>query len=326
MLREPQVALVARDFEDRAIARVQRDLDGPRAREDRRVLDRGLIHDRVGCRAREALDDAQVLVAQAVQPADAEAALLVELEVARLDDERVALEPAARVADPLRDGRRSVRPAVERDDARLVVHLDEDHDVIGRLEDAVVVVVRLGQHRRRGAEHDAALREPAIRRPVGRVRGHVGGALLDGGLRRRRQRGDAAVARLDDERSAPGSDAARAALEEDVVVGADVAGAQAGGRRSSRRGVAPRTPRARRACRTLSRRAPRAVAAASASRSSTSLAGRDGPTGFAAWRLVPPRCRPPKQSAIDDSQGSALHDGVLLSAARCAAPRLRPRR
>src|SRR6185503_19663746 len=93
-VREPQVAFVTRDLVDRAFAGTQGDLNGPRAREDGRIRNRGLIHDRVGSGACEPLDDDEILVAQSVQVADAEAALLVEVEVARLDDERVALEPA----------------------------------------------------------------------------------------------------------------------------------------------------------------------------------------------------------------------------------------
>ena len=89
------VALVAGDLEQRALGSVHRDLDRPRLHEHRRILDRRLIRQRVRVGAREAFDDAQVLVAQAVEISDAEAALLVELQIASLDDECVALEAAA---------------------------------------------------------------------------------------------------------------------------------------------------------------------------------------------------------------------------------------
>ena len=60
-------------------------------------------------------------------------------EVARLHYKRVALPAAARFAVPLRDVR--VRAPVQRDDAPLVEHLVEDHDMLRGLEDLVVRVV-----------------------------------------------------------------------------------------------------------------------------------------------------------------------------------------
>jgi hypothetical protein len=63
----PVVAFMAGDLEELAIGPVHRDLDGPRFAEHRRILDRGLIRHRALVGAREALDDAQVLVAETVQ-------------------------------------------------------------------------------------------------------------------------------------------------------------------------------------------------------------------------------------------------------------------
>ena len=72
-----------------------------------------------------------------------------------LNHERIALPTATRVAKPLSDGRCKMRPPIQRNDARVVDHLDKNHHVSGRLQDEVVVVVEAGQHRSRHSPGDA---------------------------------------------------------------------------------------------------------------------------------------------------------------------------
>ena len=87
-------------------------------------------------------------------------------EVRRLDDERVALEPAARIAHPHLHAGACVRAAVERDHARLVDHLVADHDDAGRLDDLRAVAVDDGNDRADEPARQAAIvvREIGVRR------------------------------------------------------------------------------------------------------------------------------------------------------------------
>ena len=57
-------------------------------------------------------------------------------DVGRLDDQRVAFPVAPHVADILADVRRQVRPSIQRDDARVVNHLDANGHVVRRLGDS----------------------------------------------------------------------------------------------------------------------------------------------------------------------------------------------
>ena len=84
------------------------------------------------------------------------------IEILRHDDQRVALPVSARVAHVGLDARREMRPAVERDDARLVDHLVADDDEARRLHDLVAVVVDGRQERSHDAARDAAVVEAAI--------------------------------------------------------------------------------------------------------------------------------------------------------------------
>jgi len=85
----------------------------------------------------------------------------VAAEIRGVDDERVALPPAARVARPLRE--RAVWTTVSRDDARVVNHLVQQHDVIRMLNDLDVLVVPARKHLRARIEpHDAAVAHAPI--------------------------------------------------------------------------------------------------------------------------------------------------------------------
>src|SRR5204863_5235163 len=98
-----RVVLVTRVLEE-AVLRIEleRERGLPRPREHDRVLDLELVVDPLGCDTREPLDEAQRLARRDRLSAGADdrhRALAVE--VRRLDHERVALEAAARFAEPL---------------------------------------------------------------------------------------------------------------------------------------------------------------------------------------------------------------------------------
>ena len=139
---------------------------------------------------------------------DAPRKTLRRVEVGGLDDQRVALPPADRVAPPRpHAGRQPLAILADADDARVVHHLGHDHHVIARLHDRVVVVVEVvGQHRRAGVRPERG--EAALgQRPVLGVvvlaelldalhaLGLAGPALVG-------QRRHPAVGRIDDERGA----------------------------------------------------------------------------------------------------------------------------
>ena len=71
-------------------------------------------------------------------------------DVPGFDDECVTLPVPTPAADPLADIRRHVRTTVQRDDSRVVDHLEVERHVVRRLEDHEVVVVERWQHRRTG--------------------------------------------------------------------------------------------------------------------------------------------------------------------------------
>src|SRR6185295_1269219 len=103
-------------------------------------------------RRREALDELERLrIAAAVGAAIP--------EVGRLDDERVAFPVAAGVAHVEADAFGQMRLAAERDDPRLVNHLDPDRDEPLSLDDLVRIAVDGRQHRVRISARDAAVVE-----------------------------------------------------------------------------------------------------------------------------------------------------------------------
>ena len=128
-------------------------------------------------------------------------------EVRRLDDERVAFPSAARFTHPVLDLRRERRAAVDRDDARLVHHLEVENHVAGHLHDAHAVVVAIGHHRRGHAARDAAV--PAVEVEIGIPRLRLAGSaqLLFMSADRRLPSavisGSLSVRRIDDERRLP---------------------------------------------------------------------------------------------------------------------------
>ena len=109
---------------------------------------------------REPLDDVQVRRRAAIAG--------VLREVRDVDDERVAFPVAARVAEIRADRRREVRPAVERDDARVVDHLVANRDVARALHDLRRVVVDRRENHMREPARDAAIVSIEILGPVER--------------------------------------------------------------------------------------------------------------------------------------------------------------
>ena len=112
---------------------------------------------------REALDQLQRVAHHEHVAVGLRAGLAVE--VRRLDDQRVAFPVPRAIAHVGANARRQVRPAVERDDARLVDHLVADGDVARELENLVAVVV---DDRKRRSE-DAARNAAIVRAEFGRV-------------------------------------------------------------------------------------------------------------------------------------------------------------
>jgi hypothetical protein len=97
-------------------------------------------------------------------------------------------------------GGRCGRPS--RDDPRVVDHLVHEHDVIGRLQNLHVVVIRPREHRRPGVEQQAAFAEGTILGAVGRVLPPRVGAGGSAHLAVRGQGGNPSVRRIDDQRAA----------------------------------------------------------------------------------------------------------------------------
>src|SRR5262249_11945593 len=148
------VPLVASVLEDRAGMARHGNLYGPGAAVHGRIRDGCSIEDRVRIGSGEALGDAQVLIGHSGQVSDTKSALVVELEVRRFDDKGVAFPVTSRITGPLRHTRREMRTAIKRNDPGLVIHLDEDRDVSGALNNAVIAVVRFRQHRRSGGAEE----------------------------------------------------------------------------------------------------------------------------------------------------------------------------
>src|SRR5260370_41019704 len=101
-------------------------------------------------------------------------------EVRGVDHQSFAVPSAARVASPLADVLRKMRPPVERNDARFVDHLREKHHVFGSLENLVVTVGSGAEvsAQPRDAESDAANKIGQILRSSWRAfRRFIGGGL-----------------------------------------------------------------------------------------------------------------------------------------------------
>src|SRR5213593_1118290 len=130
------VAFVAGVLEDRPNGLRHRRFRRPRRRPRGGIVDRESIPEGAGVHAREAFDDAHVLA----RPPE----WILAVQIRRLDDEGIALPMTAGIAHPLAHVLRQRRPAVERNDAGVVDHLDENHHVSRALDDLVIGVVARG--------------------------------------------------------------------------------------------------------------------------------------------------------------------------------------
>src|SRR3989441_10423482 len=111
----------------------QFELDGPRSRPRRRILDRNGVFERLRVGPGPAFDEVQVL------PRSLEVRL--RAEIGDVDHERVALPAATRVSPPLPHVRREMRAAGDRDRARPALpltHIVENRYRSGRLDDPAV--------------------------------------------------------------------------------------------------------------------------------------------------------------------------------------------
>src|ERR1051326_4909271 len=98
-----------------------RNLRSPRTRPGGIVFNRKPILNRVGVGSREPLDDSQILAGTSQR--------VFAVEVRGLDNKRIAFPMSARIADPLPDISRDVRPIVERNHAHVMILFEQDHDV-----------------------------------------------------------------------------------------------------------------------------------------------------------------------------------------------------
>src|SRR6185436_18873618 len=130
--------------------------------------DRVLVEERVVVEPSEALDQGQVFVPAPSEAAQAHRTGTFAAEVLCLDDERIAFPAAARVSSPLADVRRKRRPAVEGNDASVMDHLVQYHEVLRSLEDLHIGIVAATYHRRPGVEaNDATVPNRGIFRTGG---------------------------------------------------------------------------------------------------------------------------------------------------------------
>ena len=187
---------MAGELVDRLVAPLQRHLHGPGLLPGGRIGERDAVRQRVRSGAGEPLHQ--------VQAVGGAAEVALGGEVLRLDHQRVAVPVAARVAVPLPDLLRQVRPVVERYEPRVVERLVDEGQVGRRLDDLVVGV-------RSGAEVPAYARYAGGDAAVDVVQvlrtGLVGPAFVHRRLARPGQLGlfrYAPVGRVDDERGAVG--------------------------------------------------------------------------------------------------------------------------
>src|SRR5215813_14103528 len=121
------------------------------------VLDRRLVFKRVGPGPRPALNQMQVLARAAI--------VVLRAEIGHVDDERIALPAATRVAEPLADVGRQMRAAVHHNaalPALALAHVVVHRDAARRLHDppeaaAAVAGAELGE-----PDGQAAVRQRAV--------------------------------------------------------------------------------------------------------------------------------------------------------------------
>src|SRR5712671_5414604 len=157
VIRQAVIALVTRELEYRALGLHHRKLSFPRSCPCCRIFNREFVEDGVLADACEAFDHMQVFTGSS------EVSLIGEIRC--VDNQRIALPAATRVAHQLADVWPQVRTPVQRYDASVVDLLLEDRYVSGTLLKLNITVVGLGKHWRSLARHqDTTLAQrPAFR-------------------------------------------------------------------------------------------------------------------------------------------------------------------
>src|ERR1051325_11662982 len=122
-----------------------------------------------------------------------------------------------------------MRATVQRDYARVVDHLIQDDEGMRRLDHLIVVVVGAGHHGRTGTvQQDAALSHRTILGAVGGVQASGLFHLFSTLLCQRRQRRNAAIGGIDDQRGSKSLGDAGSAVPPEIVVGARHVGVGSG--------------------------------------------------------------------------------------------------
>src|SRR5262249_53261203 len=122
-VRQTVIALVTGVFEYRPDGFLPRHFCRPRSCPGGLIFNCELITNGVISDAGEALDQAHLFAGSLeCRPIR---------KVRRLDDQRLALPSAAGASRQLTDVSRQWRPLIQRDDANVMEHLDENHDVSG---------------------------------------------------------------------------------------------------------------------------------------------------------------------------------------------------
>src|SRR5262245_7672551 len=145
---QPAVAFMTGVLEDWTDCLLHGQLGRPGSCPCRWIVDRKSVVDPVFGHAREAFGQAHVLTGPL------ERRLVGEIR--RLDDQGLTFPVANRIPRQAADVGRQMWTSIERDNARLVDHLHENHHVTWSLDDLIVVVIGARQHRRTGAVHENA--------------------------------------------------------------------------------------------------------------------------------------------------------------------------
>src|SRR4029453_12139894 len=124
------IPFMAGKFVQPVVTLSQRNDDGPELRPGGRIVERDLVVDGFGRTPRETLDEMQVF--------GSAHEVALRREVRRLHNQRCPFPPPARITVPMANPFREMRPAVQRDDARLMDRFHHQHHISGRLDDLEV--------------------------------------------------------------------------------------------------------------------------------------------------------------------------------------------
>ena len=138
-IRHRVIPLVTFVWEDPFAGLAHGNLGAPRSGKSSGIVDGELVSDRIGVGAGESLGQMEVLVGpeEVVGPD----------EIGGIDDQRVALPMATRIAHVAADLPRRMRARVQNNDAQFVHHLLKNRDRPRRLNNLEEIVVGCGRHR-----------------------------------------------------------------------------------------------------------------------------------------------------------------------------------